>query len=140
MTTIAFDGKTLASDSLVTCDGMICGDVTKIHRIDGGYIGCAGDLSDIASVVYWLQGTSDKPKDVSVFSAIIVLDDGRAFEMDERMVRFQCAIPNAVGSGAKYALTAMKLGKSASEAVEVAISMDIYSGGEVVSYELPAGR
>lgn len=37
----------------------------------------------------------------------------------------------AIGSGAKFAATAMHLGKTAKQAVEVATELDIYSGGIV---------
>lgn len=37
----------------------------------------------------------------------------------------------AIGSGSPYAVTAMHLGKSAKQAVEIATQLDIYSGGVV---------
>lgn len=40
----------------------------------------------------------------------------------------------AIGSGMPYAMVAMKCGKSATEAVKVAIEFDCFSGGKVKSY------
>lgn len=37
----------------------------------------------------------------------------------------------AIGSGGRYAITAMHLGKSAEQAVTIATELDIYSGGTV---------
>jgi ATP-dependent protease HslVU (ClpYQ) peptidase subunit len=39
--------------------------------------------------------------------------------------------PDAIGSGAPYALAAMDMGASAEEAVRAAMKRDIYTGGEV---------
>lgn len=37
----------------------------------------------------------------------------------------------AIGSGARFAITAMHLGKSAKQAVEIATELDLYTGGNV---------
>ena len=37
----------------------------------------------------------------------------------------------SIGSGAPYAITAMHLGKSAKQAVEIATELDMFSGGTV---------
>ena len=37
----------------------------------------------------------------------------------------------ALGSGSKFALTALSIGKNPVEAVEIACNLDVYSGGKV---------
>ena len=41
-----------------------------------------------------------------------------------------------IGTGSRFALAAMDLGKSAKEAVEYAATRDIYTGGEIKVYQL----
>lgn len=41
------------------------------------------------------------------------------------------ANPDAIGSGAAYALAAMDMGASAEDAVRAAMKRDIYTGGKV---------
>lgn len=46
----------------------------------------------------------------------------------------------AVGSGGNWALSSLDHGKSAKEAVEYAITKDIYSGGKVHVYDIEKGE
>lgn len=47
---------------------------------------------------------------------------------------------DAFGSGADLAIAAMDLGVSSSEAVEYAATRDIYTGGEVESFDIYTGE
>jgi ATP-dependent protease HslVU (ClpYQ) peptidase subunit len=136
MTTIAYDGKTLAADTLVTSGDHKFGTATKIHKLDDGRVIAASGTSDfIHAVVTWLNG-GDKPemKEGDRFLGIVVYPSGEAKELSEQLRLFPACIPWATGSGEAYALTAMKCGKNAREAVEIAIQIDIYSGGQVDTY------
>ncbi|MNR66547.1 hypothetical protein D3C85_1900920 [compost metagenome] len=46
--------------------------------------------------------------------------------------------PDAIGSGAMYALAAMDMGASAAEAVRAAMKRDIYSGGKLTTIAIKA--
>jgi len=135
VTTIAFDGKTLAADSQTS---LYKGRAVKIHRLnDGSLYGASGNLSEGVAVRLWLNDPAlPMPKVADSFHAILIRD-GQLFalENDLTLVPYQCKY-FAVGSGREYAMAAMLLGKTAREAVEVAIQLDINSGGEIQSLPL----
>lgn len=135
MTTIAWDGKTLAADSQMTRSGIQYGEVNKIVKLsDGRYFACCGKSTDTVLVVEWLneRKPKEKPEVDDGFAAIIVdTSTGVATELYYDLIEDYCPPIAAQGSGWHIALTAMTLGKSAVEAVETAIQLDVYSGGKV---------
>jgi ATP-dependent protease HslVU (ClpYQ) peptidase subunit len=139
MTTIAWDGFVLATDSLITNGSHIFGTGEKIHRLkNGGYLAAAGAQDLIYSVVAWLDG-AEKPEikdDDSFIGLIVYVDENGVVSADElsgKLRRWPACLPWAGGSGEAFALTAMKCGKDAIQAVEIACQMDIYSGGKINS-------
>lgn len=134
MTTIAFRNGIVASDSSAENNGWVAGhSVAKMRR------GAIGD-------VYAVTGNLAES-----WSAIDLIDKGESPKLSEdcRVVRFH---PNgsitvyegvgsfpveceytAFGSGSPVALAAMMMGASAQRAVEIAISLDPYTGGSVVT-------
>lgn len=154
MTTIAWDGKTLAADSQATLSDLVCSlHEQKIYTPGDGVtwtvadtpvvaIGCAGDcgaefeLQD--KLAEGLAYATEFPP-ASNFCVIAVIGRGRVYVIGKNKedarasISLQCE-PYAIGSGGVVALTAMKCGKSAVEAVDVAIDLDIYSGGGVQAY------
>ena len=138
MTTIAYDGKHLAADRLITNGDHRYGEATKIHTLaDGRTFAAAGAMDFIHAVMAWLNG-SDKPeiKDNDSFIGLVVAKNGDAQEISQNLRIWPACIPWAGGTGEAFALTAMKCGKNAIEAVEIAIEMDIYSGGKVESCQI----
>lgn len=150
MTTIAWDGKTLASDGQSQVGNMIIStDKQKIFhhpydewRINGDVIkaiGISGDTSCIDEVIAKLRsGITYKTEFTSVvdFCLIGVTGNGCAYGLskdkdDVLPSIFKVGDMFTIGSGDVYAMAAMKSGKTAVEAVEVAISLDVYSGGKV---------
>lgn len=62
--------------------------------------------------------------------ALVVLAN-RIFKVGADFSVIDCGEFGSIGSGAPYARTAMHLGKSARQAVEVARDLDLYTGGEI---------
>lgn len=131
ITTIAFDGETLAADRMMGNRY----NVSKIHKIPGGYAAGAGDFDCIIEVVEWLRAGSnpDQKPDLSNSpeSDIIVVSSAgkvswltwpflRAVQLAEKQV--------AYGSGGGIALGAMAAGATAKQAVAIACRFDKYTG------------
>lgn len=131
MTVIAWDSKTLAADKLCVY-GNTKTIVTKIHRMPGGeLVGCAGDLTFCLALIEWVkQGRKpvDFPthgRDKDDWQPLLVIEtDGSPsfYERTPYPVRYEQRNV-AFGSGKEYALAAMHLGKTAREAVAVAIEL-----------------
>jgi ATP-dependent protease HslVU (ClpYQ) peptidase subunit len=139
MTTIAYDGKTLAVDSQATAGNTVFGETNKLFPLsDGRYAALAGCLSVFPEVVAWLNGEGEMPdlSEEESFGGIIVSPDGSAVEITKNMRLFPASIPWSGGSGEAIAFTAMHLGKTAEEAVELACTLDIYTGGSITSVEI----
>jgi hypothetical protein len=139
MTTIAWDGFHLATDTKITNGDHLFGFGKKIHKLnDGSYLAAAGSQDFIYSVIDWLNG-GEKPeiKDDDRFIGLIIsLDENgnkMQTELSERLRKWPACVPWAGGTGEPYALTAMMCGKNAIEAVRIACEMDPYSGGQVES-------
>jgi 20S proteasome alpha/beta subunit len=141
MTTIAFDGNTVAYDSRLTRGGLICCDTTnKMLETNGFKIVSAGTEADCDTLIKcFLEG--DTPDEDGDASFIANHTDGRLIHVlyhDDKMV-----IENiwdegvfALGSGSSYAISAMDFGKSAVEAVKYAATRDCYTGGKIRSFKV----
>lgn len=144
MTTVAWDGTTMAADSL----GNFCGrrvQVWKVRRVylpgpPGSFVlvGYAGNEAVGEAMIEWIAGgrdASQRPRlqDEDAMSCHVLEVDphgtcwlhtkGGRSRITDRFL--------AVGSGSDYATAAMALGKTAEEAVELAIRFDVNSGGPV---------
>jgi hypothetical protein len=140
MTTIAWDGRIVAADSLGVAGGGRSFLPSKKIVEEGGVIfaacGRMGPMLD-AWAKWWKDGadpTNVPPQGGSTEDCgnFIVFADGRCF-IFSHMVPYACeeAAPFAIGSGADYAVGAMKAGADACRAVEIAIECDVNSGGPV---------
>lgn len=132
MTTIAFDGRTIAADRL--CGEVIS--VCKLFRIQTGEIlAGAGDYSKIIEVAAWLQGEADKPElpDQEDTDFLLVDATGHASWLTWPWLRrVRVTEPFcAIGSGRDFALGAMAAGASAKKAVEIAARFDPSTGGGI---------
>lgn len=136
MTTVAFDGTTLAADRMM---GDIY-NVQKIFRVPEGYAAGCGDYDYIVEVVQWLRdGASmedrpalpDKDREGSCAASVIVVKPTgevewltwpflRRTKITEKFIAF--------GSGEEYARGAMAMGAGAKRAVEIACRYDRHSG------------
>ena len=145
MTVIAYDGETLACDSLMT-DGSDQFHTLKIFRLkDGRLFGGAGHAGYAARILEWLGNGSkkkDRP-DLSVFSKGsfegLLIDEGCCFMLDAYLAPIPIVGKRAaVGSGASHAMALMAAGYSAPDAVAFIISNNLADGvgGEVQSLTL----
>lgn len=160
MTTVAFDGKTLAADSRATEeDGSAKTDrFTKLYRIQSkvdpvrGEVLVAAAGCEFAGELFkrWLErggepdlvsrGVVEDPDEGSPLDALIVHESG-AYTANHLgvliKVRDRCW---AHGTGRQGALVAMDLGMDATEAVRRARKFDVYTGGRVVAMRLKAHK
>jgi ATP-dependent protease HslVU (ClpYQ) peptidase subunit len=108
--------------------------VTKIFRVPTGIVGFAGDGALALELLDWFKKgmvATDYPKSLaeSGTSAMYVDMNNRCWSYGKNPFPELCEDSfDAMGSGRDYALAAMYLGKSASEAVEVAIALDSSCG------------
>lgn len=137
MTTIAWDGRTLAADRLSTNDGCRMGQATKVRRMpDGRLAACAGAATRCMAYFAWLTDkTQPRPAwqdstETSVHALEILLD-GTLLRHEEHGSYELEGNRAALGSGASYALAAMACGKGAADAVRVAALFDVWTGSDV---------
>jgi ATP-dependent protease HslVU (ClpYQ) peptidase subunit len=132
MTTIAFDGHTLAADRQSTWGGT----ATKTRKIfrathaDGRRMiyGCAGLTHECQAYTRWIDGKIERPEftDLSILS---IDQKGRIWHANQTMLWVRIMTKQwAIGSGCDYALGAMAAGKSAAEAVRIASKLDVGTG------------
>jgi hypothetical protein len=140
MTTISYLNGSLCSDSRFTSGGIIVDKRSKVFKLaDGRLFAGAGHWSEIYAVYEWLNGDQDKPEKAENFEGLIVECDGSAWIIDEDLLIAPQSSPCALGSGRDIALTAMMLGKTAYEAIEVACGMDVHSGLPVNEMRIDEG-
>ena len=147
MTTLAFDGKTLAADTAMTYGGLKVRFTGKIRRFPSGCLaGFAGDVNSGLLLLDWLE--SDDPNALldlpdseedsdACADAILITPDGAISVCGNRGILIPVEGPClAVGSGMNLAMGLMLAGKSAREAVQTCIERDPYSGFDVISFDL----
>lgn len=155
MTTIAFDGTTLAADSQTTQEGVrLSMQAEKIHvrpegstwKVNGEMVaafGVAGKLNSAYLVQYAMaldgfDASHSFPKGTSLtFLAVTV--DGNVYvggqnEDDDWAWLSKVSAPMAVGSGAEFAIGAMAAGTTAAKAVIIAARFDTATGGGVQEF------
>jgi ATP-dependent protease HslVU (ClpYQ) peptidase subunit len=138
MTTIAADFRAgvMVSDSRAA-DAVTWMPVTKVHRIDGELVGCAGDLKDIAVWLKWAKaGKKGQSPKIADFSAILLRHDGVYDITEDGHVQLVERGFHAVGSGAHAAIAALILGHDCKTAVETACLVDAQSGGDICMFNL----
>lgn len=135
MTTIAYDGKTICTDSQVSSRDVRFGTTTKLWKLESGALfAVAGDIALGYAVMLWLDQKAEKPTstDDEQVAGILIETDGSAWEYSGKAIRrFPACVPWATGSGEVIAMTAMRCGKTAREAVELACEMDANTSGPV---------
>ena len=136
MTTVAWDGRTLAAD---TQSSLYRLPVRKIYRLNEHkhFYGACGDVQICRAVHAWLMG-EDKPalSDADKFHGLLI-EDGKVFTLESRLIKIPHDSPFiAIGSGRDFAMGAMACGKSAADAVRIAMQFDVDTGGDVdeISY------
>jgi hypothetical protein len=156
MTVIAWDGRTLAADSLTsTSSGFYVGKSKKLYRLkSGGMVGTAGDVDCRAfiNLIDNIKEEGDLPSRAE-FEAlkiegeyILVLPDKSAWYIDlmfnDESKTHKAAIyltgdkNAACGHGTDFARAAMYLGKTSVEAVKVACHFSLACAGPIQQMKL----
>ena len=143
MTTIAFDGKTMACDTRVSGSHTYNTD-TKIYENEFVVIGVSGDAG--VGILLVKDDGILVPKHYDFdFSALVWVKDIETLCKVEFYKSRDCALSSvipiadgfaAVGSGAPYALAAMYLGHTATRSVAVASQFDTNTGGKIITKQL----
>ena len=134
MSTIAYDGNTLAGDRMCTV-GNTPMPFQKIGKINGMTFGCAGYAEDTVLFAEWvktgmIRSSNTVPKLSTNFHAICIDANGDVYLYFEKLVPIphQKGKPWAFGSGGEFAMGAMAMGATAKDAVEIATQFDINTG------------
>ena len=140
MTTIAYKNGVFAYDSRSTCESVITNNNTDKRRIVNGvvFILCCA-VADYPYIIDAYFGcTVKKNFDCAGFA----IDIGRLYEIGINnndgfwKMGFPARNCRALGSGYKFALTAMDLGCDAVKAVKMAAKRDTGTGGRVRVYQV----
>jgi len=132
MTTIAYKNGVIAYDSRRTCDGRIVTDNADKKRERDGHVffGC-GSTSDILNLIDAFFGAKIEGE---CDAQVIAVFEGRVTEIiwsEGRLLKYPVDHEYAIGSGSDNAITAMDMGATAAEAVEMAMKRDTGTGGKV---------
>lgn len=142
MSVIAWDGKTLAADKRATL-GSLIRTTTKIFRHGDALLAYAGDQSFGEQIKAWWIAGADPEKfpasqrDKDDWAGLLVIrpraDPGLRIARYERTPHplFFEDETFAIGCGRDFAMAAMYVGKTAREAVEVAIALDSGCGNGI---------
>uniref|UniRef100_A0AAU6W498 Proteasome subunit beta n=2 Tax=root TaxID=1 RepID=A0AAU6W498_9VIRU len=144
MTTIAYKDGVIAYDSQITSGNTITyDDYEKCHEVKGVKFVMSGKTSDYEDLQSAWFGASVTR---NLEAAAIVFDSERLWYIgaDTDSGFWKCPIDGkglyAIGSGADHALTAMDMGATAGEAVEMAKKRDTGTGGQVRLLVIAMGR
>jgi ATP-dependent protease HslVU (ClpYQ) peptidase subunit len=140
----------LVSDSQAT-GGNHTYDVQKIHQIGGYTFAAAGALKAAQDTVRALQKEAKSKKKKKHKPSInrfvqkasfpsghgaeyLVALKGHLYEVghDGSIVEHEDGVPASLGTGGDFAVGAIAAGASATEAVQIAMAFDAYSGGDIV--------
>lgn len=150
MSTIAYDGKTIAFDTQCGYGNRIDPFTwEKVKPVVGhavyAYAGGTGVVDIVELFVEWMNEGGEYPKlcteNYSESCFIAVTHDGELHEYERRDVPvLKSRAINAFGSGGHYAIGAMLAGASAHDAILLASRWDPFSNDDVRSFELVDNR
>ena len=137
MTTIAWDGTTLAADRAAWSGGMKYR-VRKVHKVkapDGAVYLAAfcGDGHFAESVLRWMNGGPHPgayPNTDNVTIAVVITESRRIWRMDSTALRYGRVreTVHACGAGQDFAIGALEAGATAVQAVHIAIKRSDMAG------------
>ena len=137
MTTIAYKDGVIAYDGRQTrSDRIVSDSASKCQVVGGVSFFLSGAVCDEKALILAYFGT---PSSVPVECSGYVVDGGKLMMVghDDKTgiwkQDLELSNPDAIGSGAQYAIAAMDMGASAAEAVRAAMKRDIYTGGKVTT-------
>ena len=142
MTVIAWDGKTLATDSRETSGGTVTTDNNvKIKTIDVHYLGerlLAIGFSGKSSACTVLLENLSFPLEKGLEMSALIIGEHHLYELECGSIyptQYNKKEHRAIGSGWVLAFSGMMLGLTAEESVKHAIKYNISCGGTVRKWE-----
>jgi 20S proteasome alpha/beta subunit len=139
MTTIAWDGSTLAGDRRGNAGGMAY-EVCKLRRTaDGRLLGFSGEIGVGTLMLDWLDRGGPRPaaQDSDRWATLLEIEPDGSCWCHGRDGRWRIEQGFfAIGSGRDFALAAMAMGADAAKAVEVAARFDTGTGNGVDALRL----
>ncbi len=141
MTVIAWDGRTLAADKRMSF-GTSFAVTTKIFRIGGMLVGVAGDAALAREMADWVcdgmqaETFPTKARTDPISMLVIRLDGSLHYFTSSPVPMVLEDKVFTLGSGCDFAAAALYLGKTAREAVEVAIALDSGCGNGIDTLDL----
>lgn len=147
MTTIAWDGTTLAADTRCVFGGVPVR-VSKLWRVGDIAYAATGDMAESVLVARWVEAgmpDASRPRceEAGRSGILVKLSTGEAWRLIGRTGLVQIPIHEpfeAMGSGCDYATAAMAMGKTAVQAVKFAMRFDVFTGGPVESVRVKKRR
>lgn len=146
MTTIVWDGETLASDGLSTIGDTVADkNFKKIRSLKGVYnrerimaFGVSGWIDAIDAIEKWIINGADQKEFITGFEgSILLITDKSSYYCCSDMPHFsKFSGYRAIGSGVNFAMSALDFGCNAFEAVKHACKFDVYSGGKIRKMKL----
>lgn len=143
MTTIAWDGKSVAADSMKSAGVYVTrsGSFEKLVRRGQEVFAFAGSAPLFAPMIEWYLAGADAqkcPKDADDgSSALIVFKEGRCFQyILETPYPEELFAPDAFGAGSDFAIGAIKAGASVHRAIEIASECTPHTGGAIQVIDL----
>jgi hypothetical protein len=138
MTTIATDGVTVASDSQRVAGSERIDLATKKIQVRGGHVfAFTGDFGCFDAAIDWFLTEPFDPEKAPKVSkdgswSLLVLERHHIMRYSDGVPYGEpYPYPQAFGSGAAYAMSALRLGKSPAEAIALAASFDVWTAGPV---------
>lgn len=155
MTTICYRDGIMVSEGKMTLGDMVVKlDTEKVFWVNNHLVGVCGRARAINTFVSWLQKQTDYHivnqevgelvdlvppvlEDDEGYTALVVTPSRQVLMYEGNTpIDMGNDVPMSVGSGACFALAAMKAGASAEEAVKVSCELDVYSGGKITIVQL----
>lgn len=150
MTTIAWDGETLACDSRITDNVCIIDDAyNKLFETELEYnsdiitaYALSGSISDFQIMHHIIETNTFHPiQETKHQCSGIFVGVKRVYTLEPHkcvLIPYKRNTLLGEGSGGIFALSALKLGLNAVQAVKHAITLDYCSGGKVKHLSLPS--
>ena len=139
MTTIAWDGKTLAVDSQFS-EGAFKYYQNKMMTYTRGFWSSCGEAADDAIFQALLDGEKPLRKKIGKRSACLFTKDGEVWSIDPVGYVSPAPIPYAIGSGAELAIGAMYAGQSAVDAIKTVSKISPYTSGDIKAVTVKTGK
>lgn len=135
ITTVVFDGETLASDSRTT-GNYIEDNTKKLFKQGNRLYGFCGRVTTAYLFLQWSNDrTKEKPRLDDDFE-VIEIENGKPYYYDKNLVKTPTTTPCSIGSGCHLAMAAILSGKNSKQAVEIAKKLDECTGGKVQTIKI----